>query len=149
MAIDGILRDPVTDQPEEHGRAMYHALANNYRITLLADETDPEAIAAWLHVEGFVRHTKLLPSSPIAKEEQLILRLAQIRYLRGVGAVDLVIDSSPALVDDLYSMGQPYLLYINPKTLAELPPLETWQRLAERIDETRARAAQALQHEDP
>jgi hypothetical protein len=149
MAIDGILRDPINGQPEEHGRALYHAMANNYRITLLADETDPETVTEWLRVEGFVRHTKLLPSSPIAEEEQLILRLAQIRYLRALGNVDLVIDAAPELVDDLYSMGQPYLLYINPKALAELPPLETWQRLAERIDETRARAAQALQHEDP
>lgn len=146
LAIEGILRDPLTGAPDDQGRDLYHALCNNYRLTLMADSADAQALD-WLLFENFSRHTRLIVSSKEIKSSES--RLHQVRVLRAQGAVDLVVIADPTLLTDLYDMGQPVLLYVNPKSLGQLPPRSTWQDLAARVDETRARAAQALQHEDP
>ncbi|MEU4534332.1 hypothetical protein AB0G15_05615 [Streptosporangium sp. NPDC023825] len=146
ITIEGVLRDPITGQPDERGRELYHALANNYRVTLLADRNVVD-VADWLFVEGFTKHTKVIAASRKVEDPREI-RLKQIRLLRTVGDVDLVITSEPLLVDDFYTMGQPHLLFIQPKHLGQLPPRETWDELTARVDDDRRRAAALHDDED-
>lgn len=142
ITIEGVLRDPLNGHPHEDGRILYQAIATHYRITLLADTEITDVLTEWLRVEGYTSHTKIV--APAHHPDPRQRRLQQIRGLRAIGAVDLCITSDPALVGDLYTMGQPHLPYIAPRHLAHLPARETWDQLTGRIDADRRLAAQRM-----
>lgn len=147
MTIEGVLRDPLDSQPDERGREFYHALSNNYRVSLMADESDEERIADWLRTEGFHKHTRLVLADAKKPKTVQEIRRYQINHLRSIGAVDLVVTPDPLMVEPLFKSGQPCLLYVNPKHLGTLPDRQSWEEIQARIDADRRRAA-ALQDED-
>jgi len=144
IVINGILRDPVTGAPNEHGRDLYHALANNYRITLLADAVVPAATLDWLLVEGFHKHMRVVPQHDVS-------RLSQIQSLRAEGPLDLVVTPEADLAEPLFEIGQASLIYINPRNFGLSASIPSWDDLTKQIDRSRAQAVAALlvDTEDP
>lgn len=136
IEIQGVLRDPVNLQPAPDGRSLYSALAESYRITLLADED--HGIEHWLMVEGFDRHTS------VRYADNGMTRYLQIQALRALGPLDLVVTAEPEIAHPLFNLGQAHLVYIHPRQYTTLPPRQDWDQLVERIDADRTRAAKAL-----
>lgn len=136
IAIQGVLRDPVNGQPSESGRSLYLALTAGYRVTLLADIGDQIITGHWLKVEGFDQHINVLHAEST--------RYLQIKALRALGPLELVVTAEPELAHDLFTLGQAHLVYIHPRQYTSLPPRQEWDDLVERIDEDRARAKNVL-----
>ncbi|TKK84644.1 hypothetical protein FDA94_28865 [Herbidospora galbida] len=141
LVLDGILRDTLTGLPDDDGKALYNALVNNYRVTILADH-DKSFTTSWLTREGFHRHANVTynPTPDID-------RLQQIRTLRATGALDLVVIGDPSLAHPLFSIGQSHLLWINPRAYTPLPPAPQWAELVAAIEADHDRALAHLPDE--
>jgi hypothetical protein len=132
LQVDGILRDPINDQPTDHGRLLYRALTEVARVTLMAHKL-PQS---WLALEGFTAHHHVVYAS--------IPTLAVIKTLRAQGPLALAVISEPDLTHDLFDLGQAHLLYVSPRIYTSLPDRPQWKDLVAKIDADRARAAQVL-----
>ena len=138
ITIQGILRDPVNAQPSPDGQDLYAALCSTHRVTLLADRGDQVVTGHWLKIEGFDQHTAVMHIEPGST------RFLQIKALRAQGPLDLVVTADPELAHPLFALGQPHLLYIQPRQYTSLPPRQEWATLVARIDDDRARAANVM-----
>ncbi|WP_188187560.1 hypothetical protein [Nonomuraea sp. SYSU D8015] len=140
LTIWGILRDPISRQPSDHGRTLLASLMQGYRVHLLADEPADEE---WLRLEKFTGYVSLSlprPGHPMHDE-----RLYQVAQLRAGGPLDLVVDPDPRVCADLFNVGQATLLYSHPRYthLRHRPGLRAWADLEHVIDTTRQLEANA------
>ncbi|MFI6512924.1 hypothetical protein ACIBCT_35445 [Streptosporangium sp. NPDC050855] len=140
MTIWGILRDPISRQPSDHGRTLYAAMKEGYRVHLLAD--DPADIE-WLRLEHITGHVSI--STPRPGHPMHTERLYQVAQLRAAGPLDLVIDPDPTICAALFDAGQPTLLYSHPRYahLRHRPGLKAWADLETTVNRTRQLEANA------
>lgn len=139
ITIWGILRDPASGIPSDHGRDLLKAISSVYRTVLLADSEDD---VPWLRLERITEYEHVSiprPGHPIRQE-----RIYQINLLRASGPVALVIDPNPDICVELFRRGQPTLLYSHPRFahLKDRPGLKSWAELERIIDMTRQRESQ-------
>lgn len=114
IAVDGVLRHPMSLMPISEGIHLWQALSSMYPIVLFVDSSTHQA-AQWLslnNINGWV--------TAIANNEDIEIgekRLKQIKTLRADGITDklLLIDSNPRAIEAVFPLGINGLLFVSPK----------------------------------
>jgi hypothetical protein len=135
ITINGIIRDPLTSAPNDHGLALYNSLVSSYRVFLFADEVGN--IEDWLKLEkisGWIGLVVPRPGHDLRDE-----RLNQVSHVRTLGGLDFLIDPDPSVCADLFRAGVPTMLYSHPRYtyLQNQPGLRAWSELESAVDLTR------------
>lgn len=112
LARDGSERLPGT--PIAEGIRLYEALRKVHKVVLLTTMEPGEKIDHWLLVNGVRDHLSVSGRSAVY-DSVVDLRKQQISELRTLGYnVELVVDSSPAVIAEAMRLGVTSLLFASP-----------------------------------
>jgi hypothetical protein len=134
IAVDGVLRHPVSGTPIREGIKLYLTLADSYDIVIAADEDQGDELQDWLDRNG------------VRKRLGQVLwrrdggRIAQLEFLRqGGGLIDLVVEPDPAAAAVAYQQGFTVLMFLSPAYSKpewrpdDRPGIPAWDDLLERV----------------
>lgn len=110
IALEGVLRAPIGSGPIPEGLELYRSLVTTQRVAVVLDDLDQPGAALWLKKEGLADYVMLHPMRPVDED-----RVAQLRRLRALGGVSMVIDPDPQAVAGAMKMGITGLLFAQPK----------------------------------
>lgn len=114
ITVEGVLQQTVGDGPIGAGQALYEGLSNTFKIALITDQ-EPEKVNRWLALNGFDKHVYVVPKDVADPEDVSKRRVQQVARLKSYGgAVDLVFDPDPAVVEALFKQSVPAMLYLSP-----------------------------------
>lgn len=115
IVIEGILSREIGEGVITQGQRLYFGLMESYRVALISDRTDTEAVTYWLKVNGFDKHPYLIPAHLKDSEDPAERRMQQISRLRQAGChVDLLVEPDPKVAAHVMGNGIAVLNYLHP-----------------------------------
>lgn len=60
IAVEGVLKKPVTGHATDTGHRLYRGLAETHRIVLVTEDDNRDRTAEWLLTQGFARHDHIV-----------------------------------------------------------------------------------------
>lgn len=114
LTIDGVLRQTYSGAPIPGGILLYRALSAVGNVGLIVDSQTEEQAKHFLLVNDLTDHNYLVvprDNDPLDPGQR---RVSQIIRLSASGAVDMLIESSPAIAATVIQQGTPTLLYCHP-----------------------------------
>lgn len=115
IVIEGVLSREVGEGVIPQGQRLYWGLMESYRVALITDRSDTDAVKHWLTVNGFDKHPYLITTHLKDPEDPADRRMQQISRLRQAGChVDLLIEPDPKVAAHVMSNGVGVLNYLHP-----------------------------------
>ena len=145
IVMDGVLAKDVGEGLIPQGRRLYMGLAEAYKIAVVTDRTDSEAVKYWLLVNGFDRHPYLILPHLKDPEDPAERRMQQISRLRQAGCnVELLIEPNPQVAAHVMRHGVAVLNYLHPNySNPRFRPdysenITPWSELVDEVERQRA-----------
>lgn len=124
VSVEGVIHEHpkpgeswLAGHPIADGVRLVVALSSGYEVALLTEETKHDDVSWWLRQQALKEFYGLvMVRQPVqVGMDYLALREAQIRSLRALHGVALVVDTSPAVIAMCLRMGIPSMLFTHPK----------------------------------
>jgi hypothetical protein len=145
IVIEGVLGRNVGDGVIDQGQRLYVGLMQTYRVALITDRSDIEAVQYWLRINGFDKHPYLMTANLKDPDDPGERRMRQISRLRQAGcSVELLIEPDPLVAAHVMGNGVAVLNYLhpnysNPRFRPDYKETVTpWNAIAEEVDRQRA-----------
>jgi hypothetical protein len=151
IVIEGVLSREVGEAVIHQGQRLYWGLMEAYKVALISDSTDTDAVQHWLKVNGFNKHPYITFTQTADPEDPAERRMRQISRLRQAGCnVELLIEPDPRIAAHAMANGVGVLNYLhpnysNPRFRPDFKESVTpWSELVDEVERQRA-----LREEDP